>query len=168
MLPECLVFVVVAGCFGTPPADAQSLGLGGYGGMTDTAPASMGSGGPIIPYGGSLGGFMPYRMGGGGAGISFGRRNSSATGSGRTSFRLSPIAGGMPMSATTAFGRNAGGGAGFNGPFFSSGGLGLGGGMNRSMGLDKGSVMPPSFGYPFYQPPSLLGPSSPFMGMSSM
>ena len=45
---------------------------------------------------------------------------------------------------------------------------GLGGGMNRAMDTGRESVMPPNFGYPFYQPPSLLGPSSSFMGMSSM
>ena len=44
----------------------------------------------------------------------------------------------------------------------------LGSGMNRAMDTGRDSVMPPNFGYPFYQPPSLLGPSSAFMGMSSM
>jgi hypothetical protein len=161
------VLVGVVGYFGTLPAQAQSLGLGGYGGMTDTAPAGMNTPGPIIPYGGNLGGFMPYRMGGGGTGVSFSTRDSRAMGSGRSSFQLSPISGGMPMSAP-AFGQNAGTRTGSRASLFSPVRTGLGGGMNRSMSLDKQSVMPPSFGYPFYQPPDLLGPSSSFMGMGSM
>ncbi len=132
--------------------------------MTYSSPASMGAGGTIIPYGGSLSGFMPYRMGGGGTGISFGARNSSVMGSARAPFRLSPISGGMSMSAA-AFGQNAGNRGGSSGPLSTSGRMGLGGAMNRSMGSGATSVMPPSFGYPFYQPPSLLGSSVSFMGM---
>jgi hypothetical protein len=45
---------------------------------------------------------------------------------------------------------------------------GLGGAMNRAMDTPSEGVMPPNFGYPFYQPPSLFGPSTSFMGMSSM
>jgi hypothetical protein len=33
-------------------------------------------------------------------------------------------------------------------------------------GAGRPSVMPPSFGYPFYQPPSLVVPSSSGAGMS--
>jgi hypothetical protein len=165
--PESFVLVAAVWSFASPPAEAQNLGLGGYGAMTYTAPAGMGAGGPIIPYGGSLSGFMPYRMGATGNGVSFGSRNSSAIGSGRISFRMSSIYGGMPMSAA-AFGRGTSTRTGSSGSLMSSGGMGLGGGMNRSMGFDEKSVMPPSFGYPFYQPPGLLGPSSAFLGMSSM
>ena len=50
---------------------AQGPGLGGYGTSSSMAPESMGGTGPIIPYGGSLSGFMPYRMSGGGSGLSF-------------------------------------------------------------------------------------------------
>ena len=109
---------------------------------------------------------MPFRMGGGGTGVSFSSRNPGATGY-RTSFRMSSITGGMPISAG-AFGQNAGMRTGLSRTLSSSDRMGLGAGMNRSMSEDRGSVMPPSFGYPFYQPPSLLGPSWSFMGMSSM
>ena len=68
--PFALVAIVL--CFSGPPARAQSVGLGGYGAMTAAASASMG-GGAIIPYGGSLSGFMPVRMGGGSMGLSFWR-----------------------------------------------------------------------------------------------
>src|ERR1017187_10646569 len=95
-LRESFVLVAVVWCVGSQPAKAQSLGLGGYGAMTYTAPAGMGAGGPIIPYGGSLSGFMPYRMGATGTGVSFRSRNSSAIGSARSSFRLSSIYDGMP------------------------------------------------------------------------
>jgi hypothetical protein len=46
-------------------------------------------------------------------------------------------------------------------------GLGGGGPMRRLMpaGTNTG-VMPPNFGYPFYQPPSLLSPASAAAGMS--
>jgi hypothetical protein len=42
----------------------------------------------------------------------------------------------------------------------------LGGGMQRMSGAGRSGVMPPSIGYPFRQPPSLLAPSTPGMGMS--
>jgi hypothetical protein len=44
---------------------------------------------------------------------------------------------------------------------FQQSGMGLGGGTRQVMpGAGGMSVMPPNFGYPFYQPPSLLTPSS--------
>jgi hypothetical protein len=45
------------------------------------------------------------------------------------------------------------------------GGTGLGG-MQRMPSTGGTGVMPPSIGYPFRQPPSLVSPSSPVMGMS--
>jgi hypothetical protein len=39
--------------------------------------------------------------------------------------------------------------------------------MSQTMGVgDRSSVMPPNFGYPFYQPPSLLAPAGSAAGMS--
>jgi hypothetical protein len=57
------------------------------------------------------------------------------------------------------------------GSFGSGGGTGLGvgsglGGMRRMPGVGGPRVMPPSIGYPFRQPPSLVSPSSAGMGMS--
>jgi hypothetical protein len=150
----------------TPRAHGQfvstSRSLGGYGAASTSAMASMGSSSPMIPYAGSFGGFMPYRMSsGGGSGLSFSTRGSSVMESPRTSFSLAPMSTGM--------------GTGFAprtrsvGSFSSQGRRGFGGGglMGQPMGAGANpSVMPPNFGYPFYQPPSLLSPASSIAGMS--
>jgi hypothetical protein len=162
----CLTGVLLTGgalAIGTPPASAQSLGsrssLGGYGTTASSSMASMGAGGPIIPYAGNFGGFMPYRMGGGSS-LSFSSRGTSATGSTRTSFILSPMTGGM-TSMSGGMGQRFGSRPASFSSFGSQSGMGLGGGMRREMlGTGSMGVMPPSFGYPFYQPPSLLTPSS--------
>ena len=86
-------------CVRAAPRPVQGPGLGGYGASSSMAPAGMGASGPIIPYGGSLSGFMPSRMGGGGTGLSFSSRNSSMIGAGRGSFRLSAIGREMSMSS---------------------------------------------------------------------
>jgi hypothetical protein len=44
----------------------------------------------------------------------------------------------------------------------------LGGGMNQAMDAGRDGVMPPNFGYPFYQPPRLGGVLSALPGMPSM
>jgi hypothetical protein len=156
--------VIAIFCFGPPPACAQGLALGGYGAMSPMAPTSMSTSGPIIPYGGSMSGFMPSRMGGGGTGLSFSFRNSSMIGPARSSLRLSTISREMSMPS----GRSGQSFGARDGMGTSLSTYGLGGGINRAMDMGRVSVMPPNFGYPFYQPPSLLGPSSAFMGMSSM
>src|SRR5262249_24124796 len=114
---------------------------------------------------GSLSGFMPSRMGGGGTGLSFSARNSSMIGSARSSFRLSSMSSEISMPSQGRFGQRFGGGDGMGA---SPSTTGLFGGMNRTIEAVRDGVMPPSLGYPFYQPAGLLGPSSPFMGMSSM
>jgi hypothetical protein len=157
----CLFVFGVAFGF-APPAHAQ--GLGGYGATSSMAPYGMGGSGQIIPYGGSLRGFMPSRMSGGGTGLSFSSRNSSMIGTARSSFRLSSMSGEM-SSSFGAMGRNFGSRALMSASPSSSG---LGGGMNRAMDSVRESVTPPNFGYPFYQPPYLLGTSPVFAGMPSM
>jgi hypothetical protein len=158
------VILIGAGLtIGMPSARAQSLGsrtsLGGYGATASGSMAGVGAGGPIIPYAGNFGGFMPYRMGGGGS-LSFQSRGASAMESTRTPFSLSPLTGGM---TSMSGGMRQGVGARTR-PFSSIGsqsGMGLGGGTRQVMPSAGGmSVMPPNFGYPFYQPPSLLTPSS--------
>lgn len=163
-LLKCVLVFAVACAFGARPARAQALGLGGYGAMTQVAPASLSTGGLVIPFGGSTSGFMPTRMGGGGASLSFSSRNSSMVGAARSSFRLSGISREMSMPPG-GFGRKFGGRAGMGTSLLSSRNDAS---MNRSMEMRSEGVMPPNFGYPFYQPPSLLGTSSAFMGMSSM
>jgi hypothetical protein len=126
------------------------------------APDRMGGSGPIIPYGGRLSGFMPYRMGDAASGLSFSSRNSSAIGTGRSSFRLSSMTAGIPMSPS-AFGQSLG--RREVGSLFSTE---IGGGMGRTMETGRAGVMPPNFGYPFYQPPSPLPVSSAAIGSSPM
>ncbi|HEV3165823.1 MAG TPA: hypothetical protein VGZ22_17475, partial [Isosphaeraceae bacterium] len=155
---------------GTPRASAQDFGsggsLGGYGGSMSSSPSGMGMSGPVIPYAGKFGGFMPARMGGGS--LSFPSRDTSAMGTSRTSFSLSSMSGGMSsMSGGMGGGARSLSSFGSRGGMGLDGGMGLGSGMVRPMAGAKGmGVMPPSFGYPFYQPPSLLSPSSAGMGMS--
>jgi hypothetical protein len=139
--------------------------------MTDLGSA-MGMGGPVLPYAGRFGGFMPYRMGGGsGSSLSFQPRGDSGMITNRTSFRLSSMSGSMSFtggmsSMSSGMGSALGSGSGALSGFGSSGGMGLGGGMSSMPGGRGLGVMPPSFGYPFRQPPSLLGPSSGGAGMS--
>jgi hypothetical protein len=151
----------------TAAAQAVSTGegrsLGGYGGsMTDTG-SGMGMSGPVIPYAGRFGGFMPYRMGGSGS-LSFQSRGTSPIGSGRTSFSLSPMSGGM-SSMSGGMGQGLGAGPRALSSFGTQGSMGLGG-RDPMSGTRGMGVMPPSFGYPFRQPPSLLSPASSGAGMS--
>jgi hypothetical protein len=84
----------------------------------------------------------------------------------RTSFSLSPMTGGM-TSMSGSMGQGIGARTRAFLSFGSQSGMGLGGGTRQVMpGAGGMSVMPPNFGYPFYQPPSLLTPSSSSGGMS--
>jgi hypothetical protein len=166
------LFVIAGGLgAGASAADAQGIGsrgsLGGYGAGTSYSDPGMGTGagGYIISYAGKFGGFMPYRMGGGGD-LSFRSRPTAAMGSARTSFSLAPMPGGM-SSMSGGMGRGFGSRTRTSSSFGSRGGMGLGGGM-RKQATDAGrmGVMPPSFGYPFRQPPSPVAPSAgPAMSM---
>jgi len=152
-----------------PLANGQSLGtsrsLGGYGASGSSSMAGMAAGSPVVPYAGNFGGFMPYRMGGGSS-LSFTSRATSAMGSTRTSFSLSPMTGGM-TTMQGGMGQDFGTRTRVFSSFGSQSGMGLGGGMRREMpGTSSMGVMPPNFGYPFYQPPSLVGPSRSGGGMS--
>jgi hypothetical protein len=163
--------LMVAACMAAAPSYglAQEPGtsrtLGGYGATSTAAMAGMSGGGAIIPYAGSFGGFMPYSLGGGRS-LSLGSRESSAIGSNRTSFSLSPMAGRMSSMS--------GGGIRGLGPRSRSfpelgtlGSIGQEGGMRRkTTGIEGQNVMPPSFGYPFYQPPRLTTTSDSRPGMS--
>jgi hypothetical protein len=160
-----LLLTPLACLLAAPGAHAQSTSsvrsLGGYGATATSSMASQGSNSPMIPYAGSFGGFMPYRMATGTSSpLSFAPRASSALQSTRTSFRLSPMSSGMGM--------DSGLGSGLFAPLRSQGAMRLGGGlMNQPMeGDNKTSVMPPNFGYPFFQPPSLISPVAPTSGMS--
>jgi hypothetical protein len=159
-------FLLICGsmAIGATPAHAQGS-LGGYGAVPGNSMAGMGAGGPIIPYAGNFGGFMPYRMGGSSS-LSFSSRGTSVMGSARTSFSLSPMTGGM-TSMSGGMGQGFGARTRAFSSFGSQTGMGMGGGPRQVMpGAGGMSVMPPNFGYPFYQPPTLLTPSASSGGMS--
>lgn len=146
------------------PADAQfsagSGSLGGYGSASGVAGLGMGGGPMVIPYGGMTEGFMPGRMGGGSS-LSYRPRPTSTMGSTRASSIFSSFPGGMSTMARGTGTRSSMSNS------VSSPGVGLGGGIFRSRPGGGGmGVMPPSIGYPFRQPPSLLGSSSSAAGMS--
>ena len=122
--------------------------------------SGMTAGGPVIPYAGSYGGFMPYRMGGGG--LTFQSRPGPAMGAGRAGIGpgLAPMGRSMPMSA----GMGTITGASSRLTFPTVGGSkapAAGMGSTRSM-----SVMPPNFGAPFRPPTSVLGTVGVSAGMS--
>ena len=154
-----LAVAAVAGATAKAQSPGSSGSLGGYGAAPVYSNPGMGGGGGgpmVIPYGGMFEGFMPSRMGGGSS-LAFRSPPSAAMGSGRTSFSLSPPSGGMGQ----------GRGARMAPAFGATGGMRLGGGMGqRPSGLGGMGVMPPSFGYPFRQPPSLVPSATPGSGMS--
>jgi hypothetical protein len=154
---------------GAPSASAQGYGspgsLGGFGASLSAAMPGMDDGGPIlIPYGGSFEGFMPGRMGGGSA-LSFRTRSNAPIGARRGAFSLSPLSSGMSGMSGGMVGRRAMAPIGSSGTMGPGGGTGLGG-MRGMPGANRSNVMPPSIGYPFRQPPSLVSPSSAGMGPS--
>jgi hypothetical protein len=162
------VHVVGAGiAVATPPAQAQGFNatrsLGGYGATASDSMASIGASSSFIPYAGNFGGFMPYRMGGGSS-LSFSTRGTSTMEPSRTSFSLPSMSGGM-TSMSGAIGKDSGARTRGFSSFGAQGGMGFDDRMRQQMPSGM-SVMPPSFGYPFYQPPSLLSPSSSTGGMS--
>ena len=70
--------------------------LGGYGAISVEAMPRTGDG-PLIPYAGGFAGFIPYRMGGGGA-LAFRSRRTTAMQPVRSSFNLTSASGGMGSS----------------------------------------------------------------------
>jgi hypothetical protein len=159
---------------GTTPGSAQSLAsrspLGGYG-AASSAPMAAGASSSVavIPFAGSYAAFMPYRTGGDNR-LTFSVRGTSAMESTRTSFSLSSMTGAM-SAMPGGVGLGYGVSPHVTSTFGSLRGMGLGAGMwQQTSRAERMSVMPPSFGYPFYQPPSALIPYSTSIGfgMSSM
>lgn len=150
--------ILMASCLATS-AGAQGLGpgvsLGGYGASATLPDPGMGGTG-TIPFAGKFGGFMPSRMGGGP--LSFSARPPSGMGTTRSSSGLSSPSDGM--------GRGAGSRARMAGPFGSRGAMGAGTSGGGGMGAGRPGVMPPSIGYPFRRPRSLLTPAGSGPGMS--
>jgi hypothetical protein len=125
----------------------------------------LSSGSTYLPFGGGLGGFVPYSAGpGGGLGVMQGMSESAApTGSG-SMFMLGarPALGQLRGSLTPL----APIGLDVMGSRASSS---MGGGLIRrptSRGVMGGMARPPVGNYPFRQPPSLLAPTSARPSMS--
>ena len=162
MRTRCALLAMAMILLAAPGARAQSVGLGGYGAASSMAGPSLGrSGAMVIPYGGMTEGFMPSRMGGGSS-LSFRPRAMGTMGGPRSSSIFADFSGGMSRSdrsaRTSMPGPMSPRGLGPSaGRLIRSNPLGGGGGMG---------VMPPTIGYPFRQPPSLIGPSSGPAGMS--
>ncbi len=160
------VLVAAIAYFCPNSANAQSVGigrtLGGYGAVSGLSDSGMGGGAMIIPYGGRTEGFMPGRMGGGSP-LSFRPRPSVGTNSRRTSFSFSPLSGEMAGGSRATSGGMASGIGARSSMFGSTGLRSVGpGGSSFRLGTGGGgmSVMPPSIGYPFRQPASILGSSA--------
>ncbi len=128
-------------------SEACGQGLGGYGG-TMSAP---GVGPMLIPYGGSSEGFLPDRVGMG-APLRFQSRPSPMISAGRKEFRISSSPG-LSLGRSRPM-------AGFDG------GSALLGGRGRPQSRAATGVMAPRIGYPFREPPSLVGPPLGGMGPS--
>lgn len=169
------IVVGVSVVLSSTSARAQDPGLGGilggYGAMSGASGSSMGGGYNVVDPSG-MGGNVIVPAGGGsvaamspsmrGGGLSFRPRSATTMYSARPTLVLDSMGGGMTRM---------GGGMGGRRPFALqpsslTGGMGLGGGMRRMPAAGGMGVMPPSIGYPFRQPPSLLTPSTAGAGMS--
>jgi hypothetical protein len=162
--------LMVGGCvtLGTNSAAGQGfLSSGSLGGFGASATGSMGTGGarnPSIPYAGSFGGFMPYSVADGSR-LAFTDRRTLAPGFSRMAFGFSMTS--MSMSMRYAdFAQPRGARSGVLGLSGFPGATGMAVGMGpESSSSTRMSVMPPNFGYPFYQPPDVRGAFSIGIGM---
>ncbi|MEO6808154.1 MAG: hypothetical protein ABI353_03460 [Isosphaeraceae bacterium] len=134
-------------------AHAQGTGLGGYGAREGGGPSAGAGGSSVAAFGGRFGAEIP--SGGTSGGLSFRSRQPALMNSTRTTFSIGPMGGGT----SSGLGRRRFVLEGLD----ASGGLGPGGGIRRrTSAASPPRVMPPNFGSPFRQPPSLVAPSSPF------
>jgi hypothetical protein len=117
----------------------------------------------MTPFAGRFAAATPSRMGGNGP-ISFSERPSAMMSRNRPSFTIGPM-GGM-AAPSGGMGREFGSRPFVLQPLGPVGGMGQGGGMLPSTGSRGMGVMPPSFVYPFRQPPSLVAPSTASAGTS--
>ncbi len=159
---------------GPSSAYAQAAGpigsLGGYGAMASSSTSAsvvsyssaMGAS-SLAPFSGRFGAAMPSGMGGGSP-LLFTPRTSAVMSSSRPSFTIGPMGSGMASM-------QAGGGPTFGRrpfvlrPLETSTGTGAAGAIDAMPGAGRMGIMPPSFGYPFWQPPSFFS-STPGTGMS--
>ncbi|WP_165232507.1 hypothetical protein [Aquisphaera insulae] len=148
-----------------PAARGQELGRRGF--DFSGFGAYLGGTSPTyVPFGGLMGGFVPYTPGpSGGLGVAAPMREPSARVPGAGMGAMGSNSGarlGMPSGALTPL-APIGTGSGRTGGMSGMSGLAPRAGTARPMG---GMNRPPVGGYPFRQPPSLLGPSSSAPAMS--
>jgi hypothetical protein len=174
-LLTCLVSIVLvlvcARCSsaqypGSPGSGMSSTGASSRG--SSAAGSYFGGGSTYLPFGGSMGGFVPYSAGpGGGLGVMQGMSET-----------ITPMgSAGMTLLGTRpALGRLGGSLS----PLVPIGSRAMSSPAGGSMGLDGGSLIkrpaprraiggmarPPVGSYPFRQPPSLLGPATAGPAMS--
>ena len=127
--------IFAAVCLYQSLAHAQSPSLGGYG-TGGSAMSGMPSG--VAPFAGRFGAMMPSRLG---DVPSFRPRPSSMSSGSRAPFSIGPAMGSNPMDRSFSLPASS--------PLGSS---------RRSM--PSPGVMPPRFGSPFREPPSLVPTSS--------
>jgi hypothetical protein len=167
-----IVLVLVCACCGSAQYPGSlSSGMNSTGGSSRSSSAAgsyFGGGSTYLPFGGSMGGFVPYSAGpGGGLGVMREMRENVTSMGPRETLMLDrrPALGQMSGSLTPltpigsgVMGSPAGGAMG-------SMGAGL---IKRpaSRGAMGGMARPPVGGYPFRQPPSLLGPATAGPAMS--
>ncbi len=161
---------------GAGPAQAQYSGSFGPSMGSGTMPSYnfsgagsyFGGSSTYVPFGGAMGGFLPYSPGlAGGLGVQPGMRDSGMQmpPGGMSMFGARPTLG-LIRSVTTPLAPIGLGTMGIR----QRGGMGSMGGLIRrtpSGGSMGGVARPPVGNYPFRQPPSLLGPatSAPSMSM---
>ncbi len=158
-------------------APTQAQDVGSYGPSLSSARMSsssfsgagsyFGGSSTYVPFGGAMGGFLPYSPGsGGGLGVQPGMRDSGMQmpPGGMSMLGARPTLG-LIRSATTPLAPIGLGGMGSRsfGRMESMGGLIRRSPTGGSMG---GMARPPVGSYPFRQPPSLLGPASSAPAMS--
>ena|SRR5271157_107472 len=160
---------------GASPVQAQNSGSSGLSMSSGTMPSYnfsgassyFGGSSTYVPFGGAMGGFLPYSPGsGGGLGVQPGMRDSGMQmpPGGMSMLGARPTLG-LIRSATTPLAPIGLGGMGSRsfGRMESMGGLIRRSPTGGSMG---GMARPPVGSYPFRQPPSLLGPASSAPAMS--
>ncbi|QEH38088.1 hypothetical protein OJF2_66860 [Aquisphaera giovannonii] len=153
--------------FGSAFASTPSGGTRGYD-FSGFGAYLSGSSPTYVPFGGGMGGFVPYTPGpGGGLGVASPMRDPAAR---RPSGGMAGMGArppfGIPSGSLTPLSPITTGGMGGMGRRPSAGGMG---GLAPRVGAGRpmgGMSRPPVGGYPFRQPPSLIGPSSAGPAMS--
>ena len=166
---SAVAFLLLSGLGGLLPSRLHAQGLqsgagslGGFGGSVLEMGGSLGAGLTVLPYSGSYGGFMPYRMARGGD-LGFENRSSGFMRESRSSLTPGPMTGvsgaaqssGMGITSSRPMVGSAGPAMPSTSSFRGSGTAGM-----------RSGVMPPDLGYPFRPPTRFLRQAQAGAGMS--